>query len=228
MQRELRYLLPAWFTCLFLPLPFLLFWHSPEGRSVALKGFFLGCMIPVAYSFRLDVRPLDEAEPATPVWCLRMSPLSVALLAAFGIFSVVCLLLNNPHDFGTPEAEEDQGIWWRAFVFDTPHDFVAPILALMTLVPSLCIVPYFVLLTRKPLAAVVFTALLVGCMKLLGATVVVLIYGWDADAQGRTKMPWNHPDLLVWLFWCFSAALSLVFYLFGANRFRVVHERAAS
>ena len=157
-----------------------------------------------------------------------MLSLSVVLLAAFAVFSVVCLLLNNPHDFGTPKAEEDQGIWWCAFVFDTPHDFVAPMLALMTLVPSLCIVPYLVLVTRKPFAAVVFAALLVGCMKLLGATVVVLIYGWDADAQGRTKMPWNYPDLLVWLFWGFSAALSLTFWFFGMRRFRVIYGRAAS
>ena len=227
MRRELRYLLPFWIICMLLPLPFLLFWHSPEGRSVALKGLFLGCMILVAYSFRRDVRPPNGSEPAPQIWRQRMLPLSLALFASFAVFSVICLLLNNPHDFGTSKAEEDQGIWWRAFVFDTPHDFVAPMLALMTLIPSLCIVPYFVLVTRKPLAAVIFTALLVGCMKLLGATVVVLIYGWDADAQGRTKMPWNDPDLLVWLFWGFSAAFSLLFYLLGARRFHSMYDRTA-
>ena len=227
MRRELQYLLPFWIISILLPLPFLLFWHAAEGRSVALNGLFLGCMILVAYSFRRDVRPSGEAEPAPQIWSQRMLPLGIALFVSFVVFSVICLLLNNPHDFGTPKAEDDQGIWWRAFVFDTPHDFVAPMLALMTLIPSLCIVPYFVLVTRKPLAAVIFTALLVGCMKFLGATVVVLIYGWDADAQGRTHMPWNHPDLLVWLFWGFSGVFSLIFYCCGARRFHLMYDRAA-
>ena len=157
-----------------------------------------------------------------------MLPLSLALFAAFAIFSVVCLQFNNPNNFGTPKGEEDQGIWRRAFVFGTPRDFVTPMLALMTLIPSLCIVPHLVLVTRKPFAAIVFTALLVGCMKFLGATVIVLIYGWDASEQGRMGMPWNHPDLLVWLFWSFSAALSLTFYLFGARRFHLMYDNAIS
>ena len=112
MRRELRYLLPCWIISIFLPLPFLLFWHTPEGRSVALNGFFLGCMILVAYSFCRDVRPLSgEPEPAPPIWSQRMFPLGMALFGSFAVFSAICLLLNNPHDFGTPLAEEDQGIW---------------------------------------------------------------------------------------------------------------------
>jgi hypothetical protein len=51
---------------------------------------------------------------------------------------------------------------------------------------------------------------------------VVLVYGWNAAEQGRTTMPWNHPDLLVWLFWGFTLALSLVFYNLGAKRFRLM------
>ena len=155
-----------------------------------------------------------------------MLPLGLVLFAAFAVFSLICILFNSPHDFGTPKAEDDQGIWWRAFIFDTPRDFVTPMLAFMTLVPSLCIVPYFVLVTRKPFAAIVFTALLIGCMKFLGATVLVFIYGWDADKQGRTHMPWNHPDLLVWLFWGFSIAFSLALFFAGARRFRMIYERA--
>src|SRR5882757_2198531 len=130
LQTELKYLLPAWFICLLLPLPFLLFWHSPEGRSVALNGLFLGCMILVAYSFRRDVRPQKDLEAAPQIWRQRMLAAGLALFASFVVFSVICLLLNNPHDFGTPLAEEDQGIWWRAFIFNTPHDFAAPMLAL--------------------------------------------------------------------------------------------------
>ncbi len=208
-------------------MPFLLFWRSPQGRSLALNAFFLGCMIPVAYSFCREVGRPGEPDGALRAWRQRIWPLSAALLVACIVFSLVCVLVNNPHDFGSPQAEADQGIWWRAFVFNTPRDFVAPMLALMTLVPSLCIVPYLVLVTRKPWAAIVFSALLVGCMKLLGATVVVLNYGWDADVQGRTRMTWNHPDLLVWLFWSFTGLLSLAFCLLGVRRFHSLSRNQA-
>jgi len=228
MQRELQYLLRFWIWSILLPLPFLLFLHSAEGRSLALNGFFLGCMILVAYSFRRDVVQSGEVKVAPRLWRQRLLPLSVTLFVAFMVFSLICLLVNNPHDFGTPKAIGDQGIWLRAFVFSTPHDFVAPMLALMTLIPVLCIVPYFVLITRKPFAAIVFAALIVGCMKLLGATVVVLVYGWNADAQGRTKMPWNHPDLLVWLFWGFTGLFSLMFYILGVRRFHSLFPKSPS
>jgi hypothetical protein len=221
MRHELEYLLRFWFWSILLPLPFLLFYHSPEGRSLALNGFFLGCLILVAYSFRRDVAGPDGMRVTPRFWRQRLLPLSVALFVAFLVFSLVCTLVNNPHDFGTPRAKTDQGIWLRAFVFKTPRDFVAPMLALMALIPSLCVVPYFVLITRKPPAAIVFAAWLVGCMKLLGATVVVIVYGWDADVQGRTKMPWNHPDLLVWLFWSLTGFFSLMFCALGVRKFHL-------
>jgi len=225
MVRELRYLLLPWAISILLPLPMLLFVHSPMGRSRALNVFFVGCLILVAASFRRDIRPPSIATvsvglaAARRAWRERMLPLVVALFVAFAVFTIACVLFNNPNNFGTPQGMEDQGIWWRAFVFEAPRDFAAPLLALMTIVAAISIVPYFVLATRKPFAAIVFTAALVGSMKFLGAIVVVLIYGWDADEQGRLGMPWNDPDLLVWLFWGFSAVLCLSCYLLGKRRF---------
>ena len=225
MYRELRYLLLPWVISILLPLPFLVFGHSPMGRSRALNVFFVGCLFLVATSFRRDIRPPNIAEvsvglaAARRAWRERMLPLAVALFVAFAVFTIACVLFNNPNNFGTPQGMEDQGIWWRAFVFEAPRDFAAPLLALMTIVAAISIVPYLVLVTRKPFAAIVFTAALVGSMKFLGAIVVVLIYGWDADEQGRLGMPWNDPDLLVWLFWSFGAVLCLSCYLLGKRRF---------
>lgn len=108
-------------------------------------------------------------------------------------------------------------VLWLALV--DAHDFVALFLAFQILVPSFCVVPYMALVTRRPLAAVVFSLFLVGSMKLLGCVVVVLIYGWQADARGYTTMPWTHPNLLVWLFWLNSSALSLSCYILGRRRF---------
>jgi hypothetical protein len=128
-------------------------------------------------------------------WSDRMSAIGTALVLGWA----VCSLL------------------WLAVV--DSHDFVALFLAFQILVPSMCVVPYLALVTRRPFAAVVFSLFLVGSMKLLGCVVVVLVYGWHADAQGYTTMPWTQPNLLVWLFWLNTSLLSLSFYLLGKRRF---------
>jgi len=205
-RRELRKLLPVWLAGVALPVPAILFWHSVHGRSIALGCFFIGCATVVAFSFR--------PGNLSTGWREKMKVLVPALLAAFAVFSVLCLTFNNP-----PESEE-QAIWWRSSVFREPRDLIATLLAFMTLVPSLGLAPYLTLKTRSQFTAVIFSLFLVFAMKLLGAIVVVFVYGWNASEMGHTAMPWNRPDLLVWLFWGFTLTLSLVFYYLGAKQFR--------
>ena len=91
-----------------------------------------------------------------------MLPLAGLLFLAWVLFTALCLSINNP------PSTEQQAIWWRSDMFQHPRDLIAPMLALMSLVPSLGMTPYFALATRKSIAAIVFTVALVGCMKLLG------------------------------------------------------------
>jgi hypothetical protein len=205
LSRELRYLFPAWLGCVLLPLPAIVFWVSDDGRSLALFLFSVGCASLVAYAFRRDFNhriPVDPEHPAR-TWHKRMKATGVALFAAFVAFSLLCLTLNNA------------------------QDFVAVFLAFLVLIPSLCVVPFLTLVTRRPVAAVVFALFIVFCMKLLGGIVVVLVYGWSADRHGYTDMPWTHPNLLVWLFWLNTGVLSLSLYLLGARRFQERYGRAA-
>jgi hypothetical protein len=198
LNRELRYLAPAWLGSVLLPWPALLLWRSADGVALALGLFFVGAASLVAYSFRRDVNATNEGESGHPrrIWRKRMVAVTVAQLAGWAVFSSVHLGLNDR------------------------HDFVSVLLALSALIPSCCIVPYLTLVTRKPFAAVVFTVFLVGCMKLLGCVVVVLVHGWDASERGHTTMPWTRPNLLVWVFWANTAVLSLVCYCLAASRFR--------
>jgi len=194
----LRDLIPAWLGCISLPLPAILFWHSDDGRAMALLLFSIGCASLVAYAFRRDLNHQIRSAVERPeqVWRERMMAAGAALFLAFIAFSLQCLTLS-----GT-------------------QDFVAVFLALLVLIPALCVVPYLTLVTRRPVAAVVFALFIVFSMKLLGGIVVVLVYGWNADKHGHTDMPWMHPNLLVWLFWINTAVLSLLLYLAGARRFR--------
>jgi hypothetical protein len=179
-------------------LPALVFWHSGEGRRVALCLFFMACCSLVAHAFRRESNGLgsDEWERPERVWRERLMAVGGALLSASVVFSVFSLTLNDP------------------------HDLVAVFFAFVIPIPAMCIVPYLTLATRKPFAAVVFTVFLMFCMKLAGCTVVVLVYGWNAVEHGHTTMPWTHPNLLVWLFFLNSSVLSLTFYLLGKSRFR--------
>jgi hypothetical protein len=139
------------------------------------------------------------------VWRNRMRTLGLGLVAAFVIFSLLLLILSDT------------------------RDFVAVVLAFLSLIPSLCVAPYFTLVTGRPFAAIVFTLFAVFSMKLLGCVVVVLVYGWHASAHDPpyTDLPWTHPNLLVWLFWLFMVILSSSLYFLGERRFCRVYGRAA-
>jgi uncharacterized membrane protein len=130
-----------------------------------------------------------------------MVALGLALFAAFVVFAVLCLTVNDAHDFDVP------------------------VVALLILIPSLCTVPYLTLLTRKPFAAAVFALALVGCMKFLGGIVVVLVYGWDASRHGHTQMPWTEPNLLVWVFYAATGLYSGLAYALGYGRFVLMNRR---
>jgi hypothetical protein len=165
-------------------------------RSSDGRAFALGCFFIGCAS--LVAWSFSRAEDRRGPWREKMLALGLALLAALVVLSLLCLGLNDARDYDVP------------------------LVALTILVPSLGMVPYLTLLTRKPLAAVVFTVALVACMKLLGGTVVVLVYGWDATLHGHTRMPWTNPNLLVWVFWTATALCSALLYVLGWRRFRAL------
>jgi hypothetical protein len=184
----------AWFYSLLLPLPAVLFWHSHDGRFIALCLFFAGCTGFIAWAFCAVSSVAAESRPPE-IWGRRLLFLGVALLPQWIIFSALCLAFNDA------------------------HDVMAPVLALGSLIPALTVTPYLALATRKPFATVVLTAFLLGCMKILGCVAVVLVYGWDADARGYTTLTWTHPNLLVCLLLLNTALLSTSFYFLGRKKF---------
>jgi len=173
--------------------------------------FSLGCAILAAYSFQRDVRrPNGATAPDAskrPTWWERILPLGLALFVAFVAFSTLSLVVNDS------------------------RDFVTPMLAFMVLVPALGIVPYMVLVTRKPLAGVIFSMTLVGSLKTpIGAMIIHTFFpshfqqSIDTDGSLIMPTPWAHPNLLIWWIYTSVAALSVLFYFLGARRFRAIHE----
>jgi hypothetical protein len=108
---------------------------------------------------------------------------------------------------------------WIALV--DPHDFVALFVGFQILIPAFCIVPYLTLIARKPFAAVVFSAFLLGCMKGVAGVVVNLVYGWG---DGHHEIPWTAPNLMLSTFWVAAAILCISCYLLGARKFRIQYD----
>jgi len=178
-------------------LPAIVFWRFLGGEPVAHFAFFVGCMSFVASRFRPKV--LSQQPPHS--WPMKMLAVGVALISSAMVFSLLWLTLADA------------------------QDLVTPFIAVQAIIPSFCIVPYVTLITRKPVAAVILSAFVVGCMKMIAGIVVNLLYGWN---YGHHELPWTDPNLMLWAFWCATAILSVSFLILGATEYRAQLGRAGS
>jgi hypothetical protein len=128
----------------------------------------------------------------TLTWSDKMRPLAVALFSAWAVFSA---------------------LW---FILVDSHDWVAMFVGLQILVPSLCVVPFLTLITGKRFAAVVFSAFLVGCAKLLAGIIVSLVYGWSGSLHD-TSLPWFAPNLMLSAFWINAVILCASCFFLGES-----------
>jgi hypothetical protein len=195
LRSELRATLPAWCICTLIPLPAIIFWRFLDGYPVAHFCFLACCMSLVASRFRPKV-----ISHRPPRWHVKMLAVGAALVSSAIVFSLLWLGLADM------------------------QDSVTPFIAFQAIIPSFCVVPYVTLLTRKPASAVILSAFLVGCMKMVAGIVVNLRFGWD---YGHHEFPWTEPNLMLSAFWVNTAILSVLFLFLGANSYRAQLSRAA-
>jgi hypothetical protein len=189
LRSELRGALPAWCVCSLIPLPAIAFGRLLGDEPVAHFCFLVCCMTLVASRFR----PKVISQQPLPAWHVKMLAVGAALVSSALVFSLLWLGLADR------------------------QDFVTPFVAFQAIVPSFCIVPYVTLLTRKPVAAVILSAFLLGCMKMVAGVVVNLRYGWN---YGHHELPWTDPNLMLSSFWVATAILSALFLFLGAKKYR--------
>jgi hypothetical protein len=189
LNSELRGMLPTWLLCTLVPLPAIVSWRFLGGEPVAHFLFFACCMSLVASRFR----PKIISQGASPSWHVKMLAVGAALISSTIVFSLLWLGLADG------------------------RDFVTPFIAFQAIIPSVCIVPYVTLLTRRAAPAVILSAFLVGCMKMVAGIVVNLREGWY---NGNHELPWTNPNLMLWAFWVATAILSVLFLVLGATKYR--------
>src|SRR6266567_6796497 len=107
----------VWLWCMLVPLPVLVLWRSHDGRFVGLCLFFAASSMVVVRAFSGNcLEPLVQAaqqQSPQSLWRGRLSVVGLALLISWAVFSAVSLILNDS------------------------HDWIAPILALASVIPSL-------------------------------------------------------------------------------------------
>jgi hypothetical protein len=195
---ELREMLPTWAVAVLLPVPVATFWQDGSGRAFAYAYLFLGCAILTAERFG-QILPVGGGSPpatgAPRLWRAKVVALGLAIAGAVCVFTAFAWAMLG-----------------RA-------DAVVPLLAALAVVPALCCVPFLVIVTGKPYAAVLLTTFLLGSVKLAGCVVVRAVYGPTALAEGHMTLPWERPNLLVWLCLAGAMTLSAVLYPLGRRAF---------
>lgn len=197
--QEFRRFLPAWGVMLVLPIPMLDCWNIADARYSALGYLFLGSAILAGECFRPDPNAgIDKGPKAgSDAWKAKMLALILATALEVAFFVVVCEALNEAPGSAT----------------------VICLLSLHAVVPALCIVPYFTVVTGKPYAAVIIAGAILGACKVAGDVVALLVYGPQAERQGYLSATWAHPNLLSLVFIIGTAVCSLLFYALGRRSF---------
>jgi len=207
-QSEFRSLLPTLAVTLLFPVPLLNFVQDGTGRAFAFAYLFFGCALLAAECFRpMANHPRDESPSAIredrALWLAKIAALAVAMTLAAGSFSV-CYWAISGELAGS-----------------------AVVLAFVVVVLALGIVPYLTLVLRSPYVAVLFAALLLGAVKLVGCLLVRVLYGPTAQAGGYMAMSWDRPNLLVWFCLVGGLMCSAVFSIMGFRMFSY-HTRTSA
>jgi len=187
----IRSLLPGFALALGLPVAIRLILPPEEVGDFDLAALGLGCAVLAAKAYGPGTSRLPEAKPQAPDGSTdvrRTMPWPIVTgLSLVAAVAFVCLHPAPSGHAGLP----------------------IPLLAVLTLVPALGIVPYLTLRTGKPFAAVVLAAFIVALTKLAACAIVRMVHGPDALANGYMSGDWQSAPLMISLFWIGTVTISL-------------------
>jgi H+/Cl- antiporter ClcA len=82
-------------------------------------------------------------------------------------------------------------------------------MAVLSAIPAVGMVPWFLRRVRHPYVSIIFAAMLVLAAKLSACVVARIVYGPDYIEQGYVSADWRSAKLMISLFWSFSTLLSV-------------------
>lgn len=171
----------AWAAAALLPIPSLLIVDPASSADVSLLYLGLSC-----------------AWLATEI--LRARGTNVVGLAGWhtGILAVILSISVNVGLFIVLGA-----------VVGVKSKLPLPLLAALTAVPAIGLVPWLLLRVRQqPYAAIMLAAMIVVAAKLAACVVARFVYGPDYIERGYVSADWRTAKLMITLFWSFTVAVS--------------------
>jgi hypothetical protein len=97
-------------------------------------------------------------------------------------------------------------------------NFPFPLMAALSAIPAVGIVPWLLRRVRQPYASLVLAAVLVLAAKLAACVVARIVYGPDYLEQGYASADWRSAKLMISLFWVLGASMSLGLLLAESTR----------
>jgi hypothetical protein len=87
--------------------------------------------------------------------------------------------------------------------------FPFPLMAALSAIPAVGMLPWFLRRVRHPYASIVLAAVLLLAAKLAACVVARMVYGPDFVERGYVAADWRSAKLMISLFWSFSTLLSV-------------------
>jgi hypothetical protein len=91
--------------------------------------------------------------------------------------------------------------------------FPFPLMAVLSAIPAVGIVPWLLRRVRHPYASIILAAMLVLAAKLAACVVARIVYGPNYIERGYVSGDWRSAKLMISLLWSFSTSLSLGLFL---------------
>jgi hypothetical protein len=88
--------------------------------------------------------------------------------------------------------------------------FPFPLMAALSVVPAMGLVPWLTLRMRNPLTVLIVAAVIELWAKLTGCVVARFVYGPNFQLDGRIAGDWNTARLMISTFWIISSSISLI------------------
>lgn len=182
-----------WLAAACLPVPFLIAVNPVDRGETGCIYFGIACAYLAITVMRAGGLPASTSE-----WWSRMGSIAIACVVDLAVFILT-------------------GI---AFHVKTNLSF--PIMAGLSAVPAIGLVPWLMLRLRKPLPAMVFGAVLVLCAKLFGCVVARFYYGAQYDEQTHVANDWTTAKLMICVFWAGVILESLAALIAAHRRLRTL------
>jgi len=176
----------TWAVAALLPVPLILT-TNPAGNA-DISCLYLG--LASAY-LAADLMRSGGIPDTRPGWWSKIAAIFIALTANLILFISLGLMVN------------------------VKSNFPFPLMASLSVMPAIGLVPWLILRVHKPLSALVLGAFILLAAKLTGCVVARIVYGPNFVEEGYVAGDWRTAKLMISVFWILSTLISLGLLLAG-------------